>query len=315
LINHISTVSRIAVGVVVMTASALSARVGSAQSTSGRDSSTIAPGSGIARLTSLLIGNWHQPTCGVAPPAGDFVWYPNGDYCEWSTKGRGTVGAQRDEMHRVHIIRLDRQTSGEANARAVVDSIDKSLRSWGLDRRECGSGSTPAGETRASLYARSDLMFFISEITPPSGNPRLLALAVDNPHTFPEALCRTSGGPGGSPTPTPNSSAANNDIAVTLPSGTVVHVRNVVVVSGQFGKSLTLFIQTPTPQSQSKQLASEASELVNRWSDFAKRHGADRVIVAICRTQACLDMRETATEMFRFDRNTDGGWQPKPIDG
>ena len=287
-----------------------------AQSTSKPDSSMMADGSGIARLTSLLLGQWHAPVCGVTPPVGDFLWFPGGDYCEWAANDRGTVGAQRDAGHRVHVISLHRQTTGEANAHAIVDSIGTTLRSWGLAYRDCGGGSTPAGETRAWLYAREDLAFYISEITPPSGQPRLLALAVDNQKEFPEAMCRPSDAPSEiSPAPNPRSSHPANDLPVSLPSGTVVHVRNVVVLSGKTDRSLTLFIETPTPQAKPKQLASESLELVNKWNDFSKQHNIDRVIVAICRTQACLESREITTEMFRFDRQPDGTWLARPLEG
>jgi hypothetical protein len=285
-----------------------------AQSNSKPDSSMIADGSGIARLTSLLLGQWHAPRCGVKPPQGDFLWYEGGDYCEWVTSSRGTVGAQRDSQRRVHVVRLDRQTTGEANAHAIVDSIGTTLRTWGLAYRDCGVGSTPAGETRAWLYAGADLVFYISEITPSSAPPRLIALAVDNPRGFPEAICRVSAPPPAvNQGPNPNSAYPQNDIPVTLPSGTVVHVRDVVVVNGN-DRVLTLYIETPTSQAKSKQLASEAMELVNRWNDFSKQHNVDRVIIAICRTQACLETREITTEMFRFDRQSDGSWKVTPLD-
>jgi hypothetical protein len=285
-----------------------------AQSSSKPDSSMIADGSGIARLTTLLLGQWHAPVCGVTPPPGDFLWYEGGDYCEWTTTNRGTLGAQRDAQHRVHVIRLDRQTTGEANARAIVDSIGTTLRTSGLAYRDCGVGSTPAGETRAWLYARGDLVFYVSEITPSSAPPRLIALAVDNPRGFPEALCRASAPPPAMKQgPNPNSAYPRNDIPVTLPSGTVVHVRNVVVLNGKNDKSLTLYIETPTPQDQPNRLASEAMELVNRWSDFSRQHNIDRVMITICRTQACLETREITAEMFRFDRQPDGSWKAEPL--
>jgi hypothetical protein len=286
-----------------------------AQSISKPDSSVIADGSGIARLTSFLLGQWHAPMCGVKPPEGDFLWYEGGDYCEWVTSNRGTVGAQRDAAHRVHVIRLDRPTTGEPNARAVVDSMGTTLRAWGLAYRDCGAGSTPAGETRAWLYAGRDLVLYISEITPSSAPPRLIALAVDNPRGFPEAICRASAPPPDiNPGPKPESAYPRNDIPVTLPSGTVVHVRNVVVLNGKIDKSLTLYVETPTSQDKRNQLASEALELVNRWSDFSRQHNIDRVIIAICRTQACLETREITTEMFRFDRQSDGTWKATALD-
>jgi len=300
---------------IAVSAAIICSQRGASQSTAKPDSTVIAAGSGIARLTSLLLGQWRAPLCGVTPPAGDFLWYPGGDYCEWRTSDRGTVGAQRDARHTVHVIRLDRQTTGEANARAILDSLGTSLRSWGLNYRDCGGGIVPVGETRAWLYAREDLAFYISEITPPSGQPRLLALAVDNQKEFPEAMCRPSASPPVmNQAPDPNSPNPSNDIPVTLPSGTVVHVRNVVIVSGKIGRSLTLYIETPTPQAKSKQLASESSELVDKWNDFSKQHGIDRVIIAICRTQACLETREITTEMFRFDRQADGSWKASPLD-
>jgi hypothetical protein len=53
-----------------------------------------------------------------------------------------------------------------------------------------------------------------------------------------------------------------NDIAVTLPSGTVVRIRNVVFFRGRSGSGLTIYIETPTPSTESERLALEAREVL-----------------------------------------------------
>ena len=145
----------------------------------------------LMRITSFFVGEWREPVCGSKPPQGEFIWFEGGDYCEWMTPTRGRIVAQRDEQHRVHAVTLNRQTSGQAHAHEILDSLATTLRSFGLSERECAPGSSPAGAVRSWLYEdRRDLLVHISEITPPASPPRLLALAVDSPDAFPRALCR-----------------------------------------------------------------------------------------------------------------------------
>lgn len=145
----------------------------------------------LMRITNFLVGEWRAPVCGSEPPQGEFLWFAGGDYCEWVTPTRGRIVAQRDEQHRVHVVILNRQTNGAANSRVVLDSLDTALRSFGLSGRECPPGSSPAGAIRSWLYeVRTGLIVHISEITPPTSQPRLLALAVDIPNTFPPVLCQ-----------------------------------------------------------------------------------------------------------------------------
>jgi hypothetical protein len=145
----------------------------------------------LMRITSFLVGEWRAPVCGSEPPQGEFIWFAGGDYCEWLTPTRGRIVAQRDEQHRVHVVILNRQTNGAADAGVVLDSLATTLRSFGLSGRECPPGSSPAGAIRSWLYeVRTGLIVHVSEITPPTSQPRLLVLAVDIPNTFPPVLCQ-----------------------------------------------------------------------------------------------------------------------------
>lgn len=152
----------------------------------------VADGSALARLTSFFVGQWRAPVCGIEPPQGEFVWMPGGDYCEWKSEARGRIGVQRDGRRHVVAITLNRNTNGEAQARAIVDSIRTVVNSWGLSGRECARSSSPAGDVRSWLFKRSGIGVHISQITPPSGLPRLLVIAVDNPNEVPEEICRAT---------------------------------------------------------------------------------------------------------------------------
>jgi hypothetical protein len=144
----------------------------------------------LMRVTNFLVGESREPVCGSKPPEGEWIWYEGGDYCEWITPTRGRIVAQRDEQHRVRTVLLNRQTNSETQAHEVLDSLVTSLRSFGLTGRECEPGSSPAGAIRSWLYEdRKNLLVHISEITPPASQPRLLAVAMDNPNAFPRALC------------------------------------------------------------------------------------------------------------------------------
>ena len=148
-------------------------------------------GDAFARITSFLVGERREPVCGSKPAEGEWIWFPGGDYCEWMTPTRGRIVAQRDEQHRVHAVIVNRQTSSEANAHAILDSLATALRSFGLSERECEPGSSPAGAIRSWLYEdRKVILVHISEITPQTGPPRLMGLAVDSVDSFPRGLCQ-----------------------------------------------------------------------------------------------------------------------------
>jgi len=144
----------------------------------------------LVRIISLFVGERRDPVCGSEPPQGGFIAVEGGDYCEWMTPTRGRIVAQRDEQHRVQLVTMERQTNSEAHARAILDSLATTLRSFGFSERQCAPESSPAGAIRSWLYeGGGDLLAHISEITPPAGPPRLLAVAVDVPGAFPRVLC------------------------------------------------------------------------------------------------------------------------------
>src|SRR3954470_11126239 len=80
---------------------------------------------------------------------------------------------------------------------------------------------------------------------------------------------------------TPASPYPANDSPVTLPSGTVVRVRNLVVFA----------------------------ELVDLHGASGGLGPLAQVTVGVCRTQACLEMREKPGEMFFFVARPDGSWR------
>jgi hypothetical protein len=112
-----------------------------------------------------------------------------------------------------------------------------------------------------------------------------------------------------SQSPTPSSPYPANDTPVTLPSGTIVRVRNIVVFVGPNGKSLTLYIETPTHAADSARVAREAKEVVDIHARSTTHGPFGRARVCICRTQACLELREEPREMFFFVPQSDGSWR------
>ena len=99
-----------------------------------------------------------------------------------------------------------------------------------------------------------------------------------------------------------------NDIAVTLSSGTIVRIRNIVVFRSQSRVGLTVYIETPTPSTEPERLALEAKE-VAELQKSPTTDSATSVSVGVCRTQGCLEMRERPQEMFVFARKPDGSLQ------
>ena len=100
-----------------------------------------------------------------------------------------------------------------------------------------------------------------------------------------------------------------NDIAVTLSSGTVVRIRNIVVFRSQKGSRLTVYVETPTPSTERARVALEAKEIAGLQVTSASSANPTSVHVVVCRTQGCLEMREMPQEMFSFVRQADGAWQ------
>ena len=109
----------------------------------------------------------------------------------------------------------------------------------------------------------------------------------------------------------PSSPYPQSDTPLTLPSGTVVRVRNLVVFVSEGRSGLTIQIETPTPSADSAKLAREALELVEMHNEFAKLRSLSSIRVAICRTQACVEMRELPHETFTYDR-VNGAWVDVP---
>jgi hypothetical protein len=100
-----------------------------------------------------------------------------------------------------------------------------------------------------------------------------------------------------------------NDAPMTLASGTVVRQRNIVVFRGRNGNSsLTITIETPTSATDSARVSEEAREVAGLLDEYTRRQGIDRISVAVCRSQACLELREVAKELFHFERAADGTW-------
>ena len=106
----------------------------------------------------------------------------------------------------------------------------------------------------------------------------------------------------------PNPYPANNT-PITLASGTVVRQRNLVVFRGRNGNSsLTITIETPTSATDSNRVSQEAREVAALHDEYARAQRIDRISVAVCRSQACLELREIAKELFHFERGADGTW-------
>jgi hypothetical protein len=96
------------------------------------------------------------------------------------------------------------------------------------------------------------------------------------------------------------------DVAVTLTSGTVVRIRNVVVFQSQNVNELAVYIETPTPSTQPDRLALEAKEIAGLQVKSPTLRNFTSVRVVVCRTTGCLEMREKPQEMFSFTRKSDG---------
>jgi hypothetical protein len=106
--------------------------------------------------------------------------------------------------------------------------------------------------------------------------------------------------------PTQTGQYPMNDIAVTLASGTVIRIRNAVVVRIQNVSGLAVYIETPTPSTERERVALEAKEVAGFELKAPAFGNLASVTVIVCRTNGCLELREKSPETFSFVRKPDG---------
>lgn len=103
---------------------------------------------------------------------------------------------------------------------------------------------------------------------------------------------------------------------VELADGRVVDVRNrlVSVTAGRV-TGLVLVIETATPASDRARVRRDAEEVANLvpldWHVQQRGAPIERLTVVVCRTPACVQMREATDERFVFGRDGAGGWVPR----
>jgi hypothetical protein len=115
--------------------------------------------------------------------------------------------------------------------------------------------------------------------------------------------------------PTQTGQYPMNDIAVTLASGTVVRVRNIVIVRIQNVSGLAVYIETPTPSSERERVALEAKEVAGLQLKAPTIGNLASVTIIVCRTRGCLELREKSPETFSFVRKSDGSLEAEKQPG
>src|SRR5690348_8883703 len=83
-----------------------------------------------------------------------------------------------------------------------------------------------------------------------------------------------------------------SDAPLQLPSGTTVRLRNRVVFRGHQRARLTIVVETPTAAEEVTRLQEESRQIAEIFREFADAQQLERLTVVVCRTQACLEMRE-----------------------
>lgn len=162
-----------------------------------------APGQGgadapptLGELAAAWSAGQDHPRCQDRGPRGEYLG-PRGDqYCVWDAPaGRvalGQVGAYTDRRGDPTFLTWERPTAGGSDADRLVDSLGAALTSRGLTARECGGGESPAGTFSAVMWTNSEIEVHLSRITPPTGEPRLVVMAVAAPGSIPAVGCPES---------------------------------------------------------------------------------------------------------------------------
>lgn len=98
------------------------------------------------------------------------------------------------------------------------------------------------------------------------------------------------------------------DLPMTLSSGHVWRVRNLVVLVSGGRKALTIFVETGDAVRDSATMLFDASALVREHPELQAGESLDRITVAVCRTEACIELRERPSDLWLFERLPAGGW-------
>lgn len=197
------------------------------------------------------------------------------------------------------VFRVVRWTT-ERSGSVLVEFRSESTTILGTGTRQCRARSGSAGSYR--IHRAHD--GWVTELVGPViAGDDICRPVQSSPPTLGSLVESMTDGPARGPYPTTN-------LPVTLASGTVVRVRNLVVFHGNNTRQLTIMIETPTPVTDNRRLADEARQLAVVYRQYADNEQIDGITISLCRTQACLELREVPTERFHFTRGANGAWTP-----
>jgi hypothetical protein len=134
-----------------------------------------------------------SPRCQDRGPRGEYLGPAGDQYCVWEAPAgrvaRGVVSAHVDRRGDLTLLTWERPTDSPTEAARLVDSLGAALTSRGLTARLCGTGEVPAGTVEAVLWESPTVEVHLSTITPPTGMPRLVVMAVAAPNSIPAVGC------------------------------------------------------------------------------------------------------------------------------
>lgn len=141
-------------------------------------------------LARIWSGTGGPARCGHTPPPNEVMWFPGGRYCELLSSERGRIGFRVDERGLIRVLTWDRRTESRAHARSIGDSLDVILRQRGLSQRLCRSDSGYRADLPGMIWENEGLLVHLSWITRGDEQPKLLAIAVNDPKEYPHSLCK-----------------------------------------------------------------------------------------------------------------------------
>ena len=74
----------------------------------------------------------------------------------------------------------------------------------------------------------------------------------------------------------------------------------VVILTPEPGASMSIYISTNTPKSETQRLEQEARDIIELMKDQIARHDVRAIGVIVCRSKACAEMRGMSSEDFNF---------------
>lgn len=151
-----------------------------------------APRGPLADLAAEWTGGTAIPVCRDAGPHGEPLGpVPGSEYCEWMATDsltRGIVSGRRFQR-RLASVTWAPVVNDSADVTRVLATLNASMARRGLVGRSCENRALVAGGVHGTRWETAMLAVQLSVLTLPTGEMRLIVVAVDVPSVMTQMIC------------------------------------------------------------------------------------------------------------------------------